>query len=965
MSKETISLWVNEAPHRVEIEPGESLLSLLRDRLGLTGTKNGCGEGHCGACTVIVDGRAVRSCVYPAARAEGKRVETIEGLARDGALHPLQRAFITEGAVQCGFCTPGMIMAAKALLDRTPNPSDAEIRRALRHNLCRCTGYSSILRAVRAAQAQMRAAQAEPPDASAATSAAAYTSARPLAAVGRSLPRPDARAKVTGQAVYSADLRFPGMLHAKVLRSRYPHARLLGVDTRRAAALPGVVAVLTARDVPGVNRHGLERPDWPVLCDDKARYIGDAIAVAAAETEALAAQALELIEVAYEPLEVVDSPERGLEPDAPLVHESGNVAKHIHLERGDLAEGWARADVIVERTYRTARAEHAFLEPECSVAVPEADGRLTVYVGSQIPFDDRRQIAAALGLPESQVRVVHAETGGTFGGKEDIAGQIHAALAAWVTRRPVRLLYTRPESIIAHPKRHPTVIHLKTGATREGKLVALEARILGDTGAYASLGPYVMTRTATHATGPYEIPHVWIDCHAVYTNNIPSGAFRGFGVPQAAFAMESQMDLLAEQLGLSPWEIRRRNAFHTGSLTATGQELRESVGLLETLDRVQAAWRALDSPWAYQTAEGKRRGWGLACAFKNVGLGGGAPDTAGASVEITTEGHIQVRAGAAEVGQGLVGVLAQIAAEELGVGPERAEVLVGDTALTLDGGATTASRQTYITGNAARLAAQALRETLAAVASAALGKPAAPLRFADGRIGDGERWLAWEEAVALARGAGCALRAERVYRPPETRPLGQGGDMHFAFGYATQAAEVEVDPATGEVTVLRVIAAHDVGQAINPLGVIGQVEGGVVMGAGLALTEDLPMRDGLPLATNLAQYRIPTVEEVPEILPIIVEDPAQEGPYGAKGIGEIPSIPTAAAIANAIHAACGARVYEIPATPERVREASAREARTREARTREARTREARTREARTRAPMPGRGSGRAAGDSR
>ncbi len=913
MAAQEIALWVNGVERQAKVEPGDSLLTLLRDRLGLTGTKNGCGEGHCGACTVIVDGRAVRSCVYPAARAAGRRVETIEGLARDGALHPLQRAFIAEGAVQCGFCTPGMIMAAKALLDRNPQPSDAEIRRALRHNLCRCTGYSRILRAVRAASDELRTG--------AAASVPAHISARPLAAVGRSLPRPDAQAKVTGAARYAADLAFEGMLHAKVLRSRYPHARLLSVNTRQAAAVPGVVAVLTARDVPGVNRHGLERPDWPVLCDDRVRYIGDAIAVVVAETEAVAAQALELIEVSYEPLEVVDSPERALEPDVPLLHEGGNVAKHIHLERGDLAQGFAQAEVIVEHTYRTARAEHAFLEPECSVAVPGADGRITVYVGSQIPFEDRRQVAEALGLPESRVRVVHTETGGTFGGKEDIAGQIHAALAAWVTRRPVKLVYTRPESIIAHPKRHPTVIRLKTGATREGKLVALEAHILGDTGAYASLGSYVMTRTATHATGPYEIPHVWIDCRAVYTNNIPSGAFRGFGVPQSAFAVETQMDLLAERLGLSPWEIRRRNAFRAGSITGTGQELREGVGLLETLDRAEAAWTGLGGAWSGGGSGGKRRAWGVACAFKNVGLGGGAPDTAGASVEVTPEGRVLVKAGAAEVGQGLVGVLCQIAAEELGVDVGRVDALVGDTDLTLDGGATTASRQSYITGNAARLAARSLRQTLAAVAAEALGLPVERLSFARERIGQGERWLSWEEAVALAQGAGRALRTEQIYKPPETRPLGQGGDMHFAFGYAAQAVEVEVDTATGEVKVLRVIAAHDVGQAINPLGVLGQIEGGVVMGMGLGLTEEVTMRDGLPLVTNLAQYRIPTVAEMPEILPIVVEDPAPEGPYGAKGIGEIPSIPTPAAIANAIYRACGARVWEIPATPERVRAA--------------------------------------------
>ena len=884
---EEITLWLNGVRHQTSFAPDMALLVFLRDCLGLTGAKNGCGQGHCGACTVIVDGRAVRSCVTLMRRVAGKRVETIEGLARDGELHPLQRAFIAEGAVQCGFCTPGMIMAAKALLDRERAPSEAQVRRALRHNLCRCTGYAAILRAIRAASQGMPHSA---PDA-----------ANPLRAVGRSMPRLDAVAKVKGEALYAADLAFPGMLHAKVLRSRFPNARLADIDVTRAQAMPGVVAVLTARDVPGTNLHGLERPDWPVLCQDKVRYVGDAIAVVVAESVAEAEEALAEIDVTYETLPVVDTPQMALREDAPLVHESGNVAKHIAFARGDVAQGFSQADLIVERTYRTARAEHAFLEPEASVATVDEQGRVTVYVGSQIPFADRRQVAAALGLPESQVRVVHTETGGTFGGKEDIAGQIHAALAAWVTRRPVKLVYSRSESIISHPKRHPTTIRLKTGAMRDGRLVALEADIVGDTGAYASLGPHVMTRTATHATGPYEIPNVSVRCDAVYTNNIPAGAFRGFGVSQAIFAIETQMDILAQELGLSPWDIRRRNAFRPGSITGTGQVLGEDVGLLETMERARAAWAEMSQGrWASEGLDGKRRGWGIASAYKNVGLGGGAPDSAGASVEILNDDTVLVKAGAADVGQGLVTVLAQIVVEELGAPFDRVKVVVGDTDLTLDGGATTASRQTYVTGNAVRMASAELRARLdsAAVEAASIAS--------------------WAERVARARGQGIALRAEHVYTPPATSPLGQEGDMHFAFGYATQVAQVEVDLATGEVTVLRVLAAHDVGRAINPQGVAGQIEGGVVMGAGLAIREELPMERGVPLATNLATYRILTAEEMPDIVPIIVERPSPAGPYGAKGIGEIPSIPTTPAVTNAICSACGARLYEIPATPQRV-----------------------------------------------
>ena len=914
MEKQTISLCINGHPHQVEIGPKTTLLEALRDGLHLTGTKNGCGQGHCGACTVIVDGKAVRSCIYKASRADGARVETIEGIAHDGELHPLQEAFIEHGAVQCGFCTPGMIMAAKALLDAHPHPTDEEIKDALKRNLCRCTGYTRIIQAIRGA------AGGAPPQ--------LPETENPLAAVGCPAPRPDARDKVTGQAIYAADLYFGGMLHAKVLRSKYPHARVLRVDTSKAKTLPGVAAVLTADDVPGAKNHGIVRPDWPVLAYDKVRYVGDAIALVAAETEEIAEKALELIQVEYEPLPVVTSPQEALAPDAPLVHDDGNLLKRIQVRKGDTEKGFAEADVIVEREYRTPSLDHAFLEPEAGVATIDEEGRITVHVGSQIPFADRRQIAASLAIPEEKVRVKAPHLGGAFGGKEDISVQIHAALLAQATGRPVKLVFTRKESLIVHPKRHATTIRLRTGVTREGKLTAVQAEIYGDAGAYASLSEHVMTRTATHAAGPYDVPHVEIDCYAVYTNNVPAGAFRGFGVPQSAFAMESQMDILAEKLGLSPFELRRKNALRVGSTTATGQVLRESVGLLETINRVEE--KVQSSKFKVQSSKSEirnpkseiRRGWGIACAYKNVGLGGGAPDCAGAEVELTDDGQAIVRAGAAEVGQGLVGVLALLAAEELGLPYDSVEVLVADTDQTLDGGATTASRQSFITGNAVRLAAQKVRETVAQAASEELDAPPDSLVFKNGRVHascyKAEKSISLAEAVALAKGEGREVRASVVYEPPKTVPLGEVGDMHFAFGYATQAALVEVDINTGQVEVLKVIAAHDVGRALNPLAVAGQIEGGVVMGLGIALQEEFVIEDGIPKSTSLAKYKIPSIERTPEIVPIIVEDEASEGPYGAKGIGEIPSIPTAPAIINAIYNATGVRIYSLPATAKKV-----------------------------------------------
>ncbi len=905
MKEETIRLDINDRSYQVVVSRKTMLLDVLRDQLRLTGTKNGCGHNACGACKVIVDGEAVNSCVYPAKRAMGKKIETIEGLARDDKLHPLQEAFVRRGAVQCGFCTPGFIMAAKALLDRNPRPAREEIVEALAGNLCRCTGYTKVIEAVEEVAGLL--IEAKPP----------LLEKGPLRAVGLSLPRPDALEKVTGKAIYAADLYFDDMLYAKVLRSRYPHARLVKIDIGKAKALPGLAAVLTAEDIPGEKNHGLARLDWPVLAYDKVRYLGDAIAIVAAETEEIAEEALELIEVEYEPLPVVGSPEEALEPGAPPIHEEGNILEHIKVRKGDVEEGFSQAEIVVEGEFWTPSSDHCFLEPEAGVAAIDGDG-ITVYVGSQIPFADRRQIAASLAIPEEKVRVIQTRVGGAFGGKEDISVQIHAALLAQATGRPVKLVWSRRESMTAHPKRHQTSIWMKTGATREGKLLAVEARILGDSGAYASLGPYVMTRAATHATGPYEVPHVKIDCYAMYTNNPPAGAYRGFGVPQTNLAAESQMDILAHELDLDPLELRRWNALRVGSVTATGQVLRDSVGLARTIDKVAQATEGWPA-WAEAAPEGKRRGWGVACAYKNVGLGGSAPDSAGATVEVLEEGQVEVRAGAAEVGQGIVAVLAQVVAEELGFSHEKVKVLVADTALTPNGGATTASRQSFITGNAARLAAQEVKRTLAGVVGEALSVPTDSLIFEGERIQaeDGHS-LTLREATRLAKEKGKALLASSIYTAPRTVNLGENGDAHFAYGYATQAAQVEVDITTGEVKVVRVVAAHDVGRAINPLAIEGQLEGGVLMGLGFALMEGFSLKEGIPQKTTFTKYRIPTAKEVPEIIPIIVEEETSEGPYGAKGVGEITSIPTCPAIINAIYDALGVRIRRLPATSERV-----------------------------------------------
>ncbi|HSB91146.1 MAG TPA: molybdopterin cofactor-binding domain-containing protein, partial [Anaerolineales bacterium] len=576
-----------------------------------------------------------------------------------------------------------------------------------------------------------------------------------------------------------------------------------------------------------------------------------------------------------------------------------------------------QAEVVLDETFHTPSTEHAYLEPECSLARPTADGRIEVVVGSQIPYADRDQIARCLALPVDRVRVIGTLIGGGFGGKEDIAGQIHAALLAQATGRPVKILYDRHESMLVHPKRHATQIRVRIGARRDGTLTACETELYGDTGAYASLGEKVMTRATTHSTGPYVVPHVKADCYAMYTNNPPAGAFRGFGVTQSAFAVESAMDMLAERLGLDRVELRRKNALRVDTVTNTGQHLTESVGLVECIDKVEAEMllRAGPHPFLAREVPGfpqRKRAWGFAASFKNTGLGGGAPDKATAEVEVYEDGTAEVRTSSAEIGQGLVTVLQMIAAEELRLAPDRIHVLLSDTDLTPDGGPTTASRQTFVTGNAVKHAATVVRQAMAATLAERYDIHPDQIRFVEGLAHvNGDR-VAYGDVVGLMKAEGRDPRASFEYWAPATQPLGSGGPMHFAFSFAAQAAEVEVDSETGEVRVLTVLAANDVGRVINPLGLIGQVEGGVMMGLGNALTEEFIVEDGRVFTDRLARYRMPNITHTPEIVPIIVEQPTADGPYGAKGIGEISSIPTTPAITNAVYNAVGVRVHRLP-----------------------------------------------------
>ncbi len=599
-----LSLDVNGKNYQLPVIPGEMLSDLLRYRLGLTGTKIGCNEAECGACTVLVDGNPILSCCFPSARANGSHVVTIEGLALPGntpderILHPLQRAFILYGAVQCGFCIPGQIMTAYALLEENDHPSPDDIRSALKDTLCRCGGYPTIINAILAAAKSIRSgAPVEAP--------VVAESLNPRKIVGTVQIRADGVEKVTGEAIFSDDLSFPGMLHARVKRAMVPSALVRSIDVSKARELPGVCAVMTAEDIPGEHNHGLVVFDWPVLVGvgERVRTVGDAIAIVAAETREIATQAMELIDVTFEPLPIVSDPVQANLPDAPQIHPGGNLLKHIKVRKGEMEEGFASADLVLEHTFHTPMHDHAFIEPECSIARPTKDGRMEIYVGSQIPYSDRSQTARTLGLPDEKVHIIGMLIGGGFGGKEDIAGQIHAALLAQKTGLPVKLLFDRHESLLVHPKRHATQIKVKMGATRDGNLTAVETELFGDSGAYASLGEKVMTRATTHSSGPYSIPHVKADCYAMYTNNPPAGAFRGFGVMQSAFAVETMMDLLAEKLSMDPVEVRRINALRVGDITNTGQQLRSSVGLVECIEKVDAELRRLGGSQPFTSRE--------------------------------------------------------------------------------------------------------------------------------------------------------------------------------------------------------------------------------------------------------------------------------------------------------------------------------------------------------------------------
>ena len=751
--------------------------------------------------------------------------------------------------------------------------------------------------------------------------------------IGKPLPRHDAWGKVFAETKYANDYKLPGMLYAKVLRSRYPAAKLLSIDTREAAKLSGVAAVMTAKDVPHnetVTRFGQTHKVggfeglYRVLAEKKVRFRGDAVALVAAKSLAIAEEALGLIKVKYEPLEGVFDPVEAMKPGAyPVGEDESNVICSYKVRKGDIAKGFDLADIIVENTYRVPMVDHAYLEPESGVAWLDDGGVITIRAATQV-IEHFRGIADVLGLPHNKVRVIAPMVGGGFGGKEDITVETYLALLVWKTGKPVSLTYTREESIIAHSKRHPYVMKYKTGATKDGKLVAMEAEMISDAGGYVFLSPWVLLYSTVNATGPYDITHVRVDCHAVLTNNTFSSANRGFGAPQPCFAYESQLDEIAKQLNLSPLEIRKKNYLHTGDSLATGRVLEHSV---ETEQTAEKAMEALGSP-SQPGSPSEKIGQGMASGMMSYGRMTFLHDTSRSYVSLEMDGSVTVKCGVQDIGGGQASSLAQIAAEVLGVSMEDVTVYIGDSALTPLAGTTTATRQLYMSGNATYKAAMAVRDNLFNKAADILDTAPENLDIKDRKIfikpdikHDPDRVLAFDDVVKACAADGVQLYNVAQFNAPARELIdfqtGQG-QVFADFTFGTHAMEVAVDVDTGKVNVLKIVACYDVGQAINPLSAEGQLEGGALYGLGYGMIEEVILDKGNTLTPSLAEYLIPTSVDAPDVKTIMIESGGGVGPFGAKGLGEPACVSVAPAFANAVSDATGVRIYDLPVTPEKI-----------------------------------------------
>jgi len=852
----SIQFTLNGQPRSVDARDDDSLLDVLRQRCGITSTKNGCQpQGQCGCCLALIDGKPKVTCAMPAKKAEGKQIITLEGVADDDR-KLMADSFAAAAGLQCGFCIPGIALRAHAIVGKNPDPSRDEIARGLDVHLCRCTGYVKIIDAVQLYAKSKRDGTHPQP----------VTAGR----VGDRLARVNAGRMALGDRPYVDDMQVDGMLHGALTLSPVARGRVRSIDTSKALALPGVHAVATAADVPGQRWYGLIYNDWPgfVAVGEEVRCVGDVLAAVAADDVHTARQAAALVDVDIEPLPAVLSTDAALEEGAPQVNPvHDNVLERTRFTRGDIDAALAASAHVVSGTWQTQRIEHLYLEPESALAVPRDDGKLHLYTQGQGIFDDRRQVAAFLGVDEDQVHVELVPNGGAFGGKEDMSVQSQTALLATLTGRPVRTTLTREQSVRLHPKRHPIAMQYTVGCDAEGRLTAVKADMVGDTGPYASVGGKVLERAAGHACGPYRTPTCDVRAVAVMTNNPPCGAMRGFGANQSSFAIEACLDMLAEEVGIDGWEMRWRNAVEVGDLFSTGQVLDKSVGVKKTLLAVKDR---------YYDALNAGKAVGIACGIKNTGIGNGAQEWGKCRLVVESPDRISLYNGYTEMGQGLLTVLVQFAVEVTGLPAAVFDPKV-DSTFSLACGQTTGSRATLFSGRAAVEAARKLRADLDQGHS---------LSDLVGKIYEGDVLI------------------------DDTTPPGTDVEhpkTHTAFGYATQVCILDEQGHLDHF-----IAAHDVGRAVNPDLAAGQVEGAVHMGLGFALSEELPCEAGMPVTFKMREIGVLRARDMPTVDVVLVEEHEPEGPFGAKGVGEIGLVPTAGAVAGALYRFDGIRRHTLP-----------------------------------------------------
>ncbi|MHB8089529.1 MAG: molybdopterin-dependent oxidoreductase [Anaerolineaceae bacterium] len=913
-----LNLKINGVAYSVEPQYLEwTLLRYLREVLELTGTKQGCdNEGTCGLCKVIINGKARNACTTKISKLDNAIIETVESFKTETP-HPLVQTVIKDGIFQCGYCAPGALMTAKALLDENDTPTLPEIERALNGVICRCVGMNRMDQSILKAAAIMRGEETS--NWTKDDSADEYMMLE----------------KLTGQLKYSDDLSFPGMVFASARRANNPHARVKRIDTSRAESMPGIIRILTSKDIPASKMFGAIQQDQPVFCDEShdVLYVGDALALVIGETQEQVQAALEEIEVVLEPLPVISTIKEAISPNAVALHphltqkypDQPNTLIHFNTSKGDIQKGFAEADLILEDDYNVPFIEHAYMEVETGIAVPE-NGGVVVYAGSQGPTDDCHQIAEVLGLPEEKVHISHVYMGGGFGGKEDISTQIHAALAAFLTGRPVKIKWSRQESLWVSYKRHAAQMHYKVGAKKDGTITAADIQIYADTGAYASSGEAVVFRMSAFACGPYEIPNVNIHAYAIHTNNPSCGAFRGYGSPQVAFAAEMHLQKIIDQLGLNAIEVRLKNALDIGKVTITGDVLTEDIGagLISCLKAVEKELIKTPKP---ELQSDELFGIGIAAAYKNVGLGSNIPDRSGAKVSLEKDGTFLVRHGATDMGQGANQMVSEVAGRVMGVAPRYVRVHNGDTINDPAGGMTTASRATFLSGNATLKASEGLRAILWAEVSNEFGVPVSDLEIQSGIF---INCKSLKKLISLKELASGQQKFDFIftYDAPKTQPPQKHSEsypselpsapLHFAYDFGVQAALVAANPNTGKVRIIKLIAAHDVGSVLILRNVIGQLEGAAIQGMGYALSEEFIVKDGIPQTNHLKDLGLLRFKEIPEIVPIPIENYHPKGPFGAKGMGELAISPTAPAIAIAIHNALGIWVNSLPITPDKI-----------------------------------------------